>query len=81
MGIDSGNNAEKAIAMELKHLNKKLDRLIDILLKSIPNHLVVEGLPKPEKEDGEGIPDPEWHAAADRYISYSTNGPGRSEES
>lgn len=33
MGIDSGNNAEKAIAMELKHLNKKLDRLIDILAK------------------------------------------------
>lgn len=34
MGIDSGNNAEKAIAMELKHLNKKLDRLIDILANS-----------------------------------------------
>lgn len=50
MGIDSGNNAEKAIAMELKHLNKKLDRLIDILLKSIPNHLVVKGMPKVDEQ-------------------------------
>lgn len=50
MGIDNGNNAEKAIAMELKYLNKKLDRLIDILLKSVPNRLVIDGLPKIDEQ-------------------------------
>ena len=80
MGIDSGNNAEKAIAMELKHLNKKLDRLIDILLKSIPNHLVVDGLPKVDNEKGAPM-DPDWHITCDSYTSYSANGPGKIEES
>lgn len=33
MGIDKGNAAEQSIAKELYILNKKLDRLIDILAK------------------------------------------------